>query len=538
MTRTGRLAPTARVARLDLRLDRRQLVAWVLCLGGVTAVVADAFERLYPTAASRASLRVLAANPTLRAILGQLSDWRTTGGLVAWREGTVLCVALSLATTFLVVRRTRAEEQHGRAEVLLALPLPRAAPALAALAGAATLDALGGAACALALIGDHQGIGQSVLFGATIGAVALSFGALAAVIAQLAGTSRGANGAAAGVVAAAYLLVALGNLASGTVLWLSPLGWFQEVEVFGHSRAPVLLVPLGCSALAAFAAVRLCAVRDLGRGLLAPRRPHSRAMGRSVRALAWRLEQRTVATTIGAATAYGVVAGSLVARFPSLLKASPAFERVIERLGGSRSLVDAFTTYMVEIGAIALAAWGTSLVLRAHTEEQHGRVALLLASGAARTDVLDGFVATALCAASLGTLLWSFGIGLGRAIGEPHAALLSLASLHALGGSLTAGLVALPAVLALCALGALCTGVTARFAILAWAGVGWCGAVAILGTYLGLPGWVLGVSPFRHVPAIPLRGTWWVAILALLAIAAAMVALGRAGFARRDLGAA
>ncbi len=417
MTGRGARTGVAGTARLGLRLDRRQVAIWAVCLGVVTGVVAAAFERLYPTLHDRASLRVLASNPTLRAILGGLTDWRTTGGLVAWREGTLLCVALALATTFLVVRRTRADEQHGREEVLLSLPLARGAPVEAALVVAVVLDAAAGAAVCVALLAAHQAAGPSILFGAAVGLVALSFGAIAALVAQLVGTSRGANGASAGVVAGAYLLVSLGNLAASPLLWVSPLGWFQELSPFGPSRPEVLTIPVAVTAIAGLAAVRLSERRDLGSGLLRPRAVRSRRIGASVRALAWRLERTTVVATVGSAVAYGVVVGSLVARFPSLLRASPQFAKVIERLGGTRVLTDAFTTYLAEVGAIALAAWATSLVLRARTEEQHGRTALLLSAGASRRGVLDGFVSTALAAVAAATFLWGLAIGIGRAIG-------------------------------------------------------------------------------------------------------------------------
>lgn len=517
-------------ARLDARLDRRQLLAWAASLGAVTAVVAAAFDRLYPTPGSRAKLRVLAADPTLRALIGPLADWRTTGGLVAWREGTALALALSLATTFLVVRRTRGEEQHGRHEVLLALPLRRRAPVGAALLAAVALDVLGGGASAVALLADYQGVGSTVLFGATLALVAACFGALAALLAQFAGTSRGANGAAAGAVLGSYLAVALGNLAAGGVLWVTPLGWVQEVTPYGHPRPLVLLCPALLGIGAGAAALALSSVRDLGTGLRRPRAPRSRRVGGSTSALAWRLERTTMLVTIVSVAAYGAVAGSLVARIPSLLRSSPGLLAMIERIGGTRVIADAFTTYLVALGAIALGAWGLALVLRVHTEETHGRVAVLLAAGATRTGVLDGFAQTAGIAAGAGTATFGLAVGAGRAIADHRVA--------SLADGLVAGLVAAPAALVLVGLAVLCAGASRRWAWVPWLAAGWCGSVTILGSYLGLPGWLLDTSPFRHVASVPLRSGWWIETLALAAIAVALSCAGRLGYARRELGGA
>ena len=52
---------------------------------------------------------------------------------------------------------------------------------------------------------------------------------------------------------------------------------------------------------------------------------------------------------------------------------------------------------------------------------------------------------------------------------------------------------------------------------------------------LRLPDWTRQLSPFEHIPALPAESLRWPPILALLAVAAALVAVGFATFRRRDL---
>jgi ABC-2 type transport system permease protein len=52
---------------------------------------------------------------------------------------------------------------------------------------------------------------------------------------------------------------------------------------------------------------------------------------------------------------------------------------------------------------------------------------------------------------------------------------------------------------------------------------------------LSLPGWVLGVSPFKHVPQLPAAGFTVAPLVWLAAVAAALTALGMVAFRRRDL---
>jgi len=55
------------------------------------------------------------------------------------------------------------------------------------------------------------------------------------------------------------------------------------------------------------------------------------------------------------------------------------------------------------------------------------------------------------------------------------------------------------------------------------------------GPLLDVPGWVLDISPYEHVPAVPAATVAAGPLLALAAVAAALTAAGLAGFRRRDV---
>jgi len=59
--------------------------------------------------------------------------------------------------------------------------------------------------------------------------------------------------------------------------------------------------------------------------------------------------------------------------------------------------------------------------------------------------------------------------------------------------------------------------------------------VGQLGELLGLPQWVRDLSPFTHLPQVPLDPFALGPVLALTAVAAALFAVAYVGFGRRDV---
>jgi ABC-2 type transport system permease protein len=100
---------------------------------------------------------------------------------------------------------------------------------------------------------------------------------------------------------------------------------------------------------------------------------------------------------------------------------------------------------------------------------------------------------------------------------------------------LGAQLVRLPAVLLLAGVAVALLGVAPRLASLAWLPVTWAVIAVAFGPLLNLPDWALKVSPFAWLPRVPDEPVDWVPLALLTVVAAVLVALGLAGFRRRDV---
>ena len=116
------------------------------------------------------------------------------------------------------------------------------------------------------------------------------FACLTAVTAQVTEHNRAALGLAGALLGGAYVLRAVGDVGSGTLSWLSPMGWAQSARPYAGERWWPLLLLAGASVAAASAwPSRLLARRDLGGGLVPPRPgPPTASRAGSDAAGAWR----------------------------------------------------------------------------------------------------------------------------------------------------------------------------------------------------------------------------------------------------------
>jgi ABC-2 type transport system permease protein len=517
------------LARTMVRRDRLVAPLCAVIAAGFTVITASSFQGLYPTAADRARFAAtIAGNSTYEALYGPPRALDTIGGLVSWRVGSTLAVVVALMSLMIVIRHTRAEEESGRAELVRAAAVGTFAPLAAALGVVAALDLAIAALTALGLIALGLPATGSLALGASLAAAGLVFAAVGAVAAQVTEGARAARGLAGAVLGAAYVLRAAGDLGGGTLTWLSPIGWSKETRPFADERWWPLLLCLAAAAALAAGAFALLARRDLGAGLLRSR-PGPPTAGRdlsSVLGLSLRLGRGALlAWTLGLFAA-GVVLGSIGDNARSLVDTSQGVSDLFTRGSGS-DVVDAFFAAVLALTGLMATGYTISACLRLRAEESAGHAELLLATPVARLRWAAGPLAVAMAGSALVLAATGFGAGLAYAIASGDAA--QIARLTG------ASLVQLPAVWVLGALAVALFGLAPTATGVAWGALGACVLLWLLGPLLGLPGWLMDISPFTHVPAVPAASLALGPLLGLLAVAAALAAAGLAGLRRRDV---
>lgn len=525
------LAGMATLLRLGLRRERLSLAIWVCAISLTVAASFPTLAELYPDAASRQAIAGgIAATPAFAVITGPVES-TTLGGLTAWRYGVLGGVAVALMAMFTVIRRTRAEEETGRAELVASCSVGRLAALGAALTLAAAASVAVGILSALGGLAGGQPLAGSVLLGASLAGPGLVVAAAAAIAAQLVESSRAATGLAGAALAAMFALRAVGDMISGAgfASWLSPLGWGQKLGAYGANRWPVLLLFAAATALGVWGAAQLCLRRDIGLGWWAARPGHARAPRlRSPLALAWRLHRGTLTGWSIGFVVLGAMTGGMATDTEKLLAGNEKIIEILREIGGTGILADVLLATMATIGGLLAAAYGIASVGRVAAEESTGRAEPVLAAAVSRQRYLGAHLVVALAGSAWLLLLGGVVTGLtyAAAAGEFRGPF---------GDGLASVAVQYPAAAVLIALAAALTGAAPRWTALAWAALGGSLLLGQLGPLLQLPQVVMDLSPFTHIPLLPAAEVAWMPLTVLMLLAAALLIVGIVGFRRRDV---
>jgi ABC-2 type transport system permease protein len=103
------------------------------------------------------------------------------------------------------------------------------------------------------------------------------------------------------------------------------------------------------------------------------------------------------------------------------------------------------------------------------------------------------------------------------------------------GTTLLQAIVMIPAVWTVVAIAIAVIGARPQISLAAWAGVLLAFVLTVLGPSFHLWDWILAISPFWHVPTIAAASPDWSGLLVIGVACLILMAIGFAGFRRRDL---
>ena len=345
--------------------------------------------------------------------------------------------------------------------------------------------------------------------------------------AQITVSARGARGIAGAVLAVCFVVRGIGDVADNAITWFSPLGWALMSQPYGAARwwvlAPLVLLAGACFLLASW----LTAHRDAGGGLLHPRpgAPRARPSLSTASGLAWRLQRGSVFWWAVGLGLFGALAGVIGPEVNTMLESNPELQQFFDVTGGSPS--DAFLATMFALLAVTASGFAVASVNRLHTEEAAGRAEALLATGLSRTRWALGSL--------LVTLLSTVGLMLLAAVAAAVGFVVTDAEFAGFGSIVAAGAVLIPGALVLASVAVLINGWWPRRTPLAFLVVVFAFVQVYLGALLSFPDWLNALSPFDHLPSMPVEPFAAASTFSVLALALGLSVLGIVGLRRRDM---
>ena len=478
---------------LALRRDRVRLSVWIAVLTLMMVYAPNAVKLAYPEEAQRLARVNLLKTPAGMMLGGPMFGGNETdlGAMMANELMLTLIVAASILAILTVIRHTRAEEESGAAELVLSSVVGRYARTYAALILVGGVNAVLAVTMTLAMASTGFRIVDTAAMCLGITGVAMVFGAVAAVTAQLWRQARTATGAAMAALALAALVRGIGDVInnSGSALsWFSPIAWAQQMRPFVDLRwwpfALLVALAIGLMALAAWC------WRAGGSTTTATSRPpvsaRTRVRSRRVRPAPHaaarpnhRLDRRIVPG--------GLAFGSMT---KSLLDAAKD-QRTARTRARQRRATTGCTRRMTQFLAAAATAYVVSAVLRVYSDEESGLGEAVLAGAVSRWR----WLLTAVAAALVGSAVLMFFAGLGNGLGAG----ITLGEPQTIARLTLAGLAYVPAMAVIAGVAALAVAV--RHAWIGWLAVTFVVISLYLGALLRLPRWLIDLSPVGRTTA-------------------------------------
>lgn len=524
---------TLELVRHLLRRDRIKLPAWLAGIALYVLYIGTALPSIAPREQDLAAIIPMLQQPIGRMFTGPAYGLDDPSYERVFAGGYLLYLLIlaALMNIMLITRHTRAEEQSGRAELLRANGVGRQAPLTAALGLAALTNLLAGVIVAVLCItvADYAVTG-SLIVGAGVALIGMSFAGLTAVTVQLSGFSRAAAGLAGLVLGASFLLRAVGDMAAiggSAASWASPLGWVNQTAPYVLDRWWPLLLLVAVTVITVPLAFVLQGRRDLGAGLLStrPGRPEAGPTLGSAWGLAARLQR-------GPALAWGlalIVLGLTEGLFTQVMIDS-TFELpdALRDVFGTDALTQGYIAFLALFTAMMTSAYVVYAAQGLRSEERSARGDAVLATPTSRAAWAGAHLGVIALAASLIMAVGGLLTGLGVWLVTSDTGLFT--------DTVVAHLNLLPAVLLVVGICALLFGwAPSLLAPVGWTLVAVMIFVGNFAAMLDLPDWLNRLSPLDYPAQFPVEQIDWLPLGILLLLTVGAVALGLLGLRRREI---
>lgn len=526
-------ASTGILSRSILRKDRIRIPIWIISIVLLTVLVAAVLPDLYSTGAERQTMAETMKNPAITVMLGPgygLDNY-DDGAMMAHFMLVFTALAVGIMSILLTIRHTREDEEEGRIEMIRSLPVGPLSTLTATVLIMIIVNIVLALITALGLYLldlESMDLNGSLLYGASLGAIGIFFATITGLFAQLSSNTRSTIGYSFSFLIIAYIVRGVGDVENELLSLISPLGLILRTEVYVNNYWWPVFMTLGLSVSVFILALYLNSIRDLGAGFI-PAKPGRRKASYfllSPLGLSLRLQRTTIISWTLGMLILGMSYGSILGDLEGFLDSSGMIQQMIPD-SSSYNLTERFITMLMTILSILGAIPVLMYVLKLRSEEKRNRTGNLLDKSVSRNNILFSYTLIALISAPI--------IQLMSVLGLWSAAIFVMEDVISLNILLESGFAHLPAIWIMVGLAVFLIGFIPKLTGLTWLYLGYSFYVIYLGEMLQVPEWMTKITPFGHVPQIPIEDLNIENILVLTLIAIALIIAGFIGYNRRDI---
>jgi ABC-2 type transport system permease protein len=517
--------------KASMKHDIRSIVPWVAGITVLSLTSIIAYWVLLSDEESQAEfIAAVDANPAFNLIFGQARDLTTIEGFGAWRSLALGGFFAALMAILIVVRNSRANEDSGQAELIASAVVGRSTRLGVAIIMAVIAAVAAGVLSSVAMILMGAEAASSITLAATFTASGLMFAGVAAVTSQIGSDARTASSLAIGVLGGFFLLRGYVDTVDpdGWAVWLSPLGWTEQVAPGTQNNWWPLLACLGLAASLIALAFVLQSRRDFGQGLITPKPgPEHGGFMANIWGLSLRINRGAIVSWTIAFVVLGLVFGMLSTAMMDILEDNPAIAAVLASGAATpQTLSFGLLITLINLLVIIAAVYGVGVANRIYAEEVEYRVEPLLAGAVGRSRYFASNVLIATFGPAIALMVGALAIGLVAASANESVSVDSV---------LQQGLAEIPALWLLVGIALATIGANPTLRLLAWLAIVATFGLTILGPSLELPDRILEISPLWHVPNVAAANPDYLGVFVVATIAAILIAIGFIGFRRRDI---
>lgn len=524
---------SGKLALFILRREKIQTSVWFVILLSVILLVPFVFKDMYGSTAERMGIAVTMQNPAMIAMCGPTYgiDNYTLGAMFANEMVLFTIIAVAIMNIFFVVRHTRRDEERGRIEVIRSLPVGRLSNLTATIIIAVFINVLLALLTGFGLATlqiDSFDFGGSMLFGAMLGASGLFFATVSALFVQLCSSSKSAVGYSFATLGIMYMMRAVGDINNEALSLLSPLGLIMRSQVYVENHIWPVFIILLVSVAVVVLAFYLNSIRDMDQSFI-PAKPGRRTASpflSSSFGLSFRLLRGTLLGWGVAMLTLGASYGSVMGDLESFISTNEMLKQALSA-NSTFTITEMFISMLMSIIAITCTIPALIAILKIRSEEKRNLLEHLASRAVSRTELLAGYFIIAV--ASCFIMLFVSVLGLWSASSAVMAEPIAFSSM-------TKQLaVYIPAMLFILGFGVFIIGALPSLTGLVWAYLGFSFFTIYFGVLMQFPDWVGKLTPFGHIPALPMESIKYAPLIIITAVALALTAAGFVMFRNRDL---